>query len=225
MKKSWLHKKKGRQRLLLFCNGWGMDEKPFQPLGSQNYDVLMLYDYRDLHHILDIDPLFVEYKEVVLVGWSMGVWAGQQLFGKYGGRLAGAIAINGTLAPIDDQLGIPRHIFTQTYTDFDEETISRFYKQMCRDKTHLRRFLDNKPQRSLESQRLELGSLLKHAQNSPVDRSIYTRVIVADKDFVMPTQNQLRFWRKKKVHRLDGYHFLFYGWQNWDELFENPRRK
>ena len=224
MKTAWLHKK-GRQRLLLFCNGWGMDEKPFQLLGSRNYDVLMVYDYRDFYHSLDIETLFMEYEEVVLVGWSMGVWAGQQLFKMYGNCLAGAIAINGTLAPIDDQLGIPRYFFTQTYTGFNEETIQKFYKRMCREKTNLKRFLDNQPQRSLESRRLELGSLLKRAQNISVEQSIYTQVVVGNKDFIMPTRNQLHFWNKKNVHSLDGYHFLFYGWQSWDDLIDNPGQK
>jgi len=48
-------------------------------------------------------------------------------------------------------------------------------------------------------------------------------VIVARKDFVMPTAHQLNFWPKNYVHKLDGYHFLFYCWQSWDELVEEIR--
>jgi len=221
MKTVWLYNK-GRSRLIVFCNGWGMDENPFRSIQSQDYDVLMLYDYLDLDCPLNIETLFNDYKEVVLIGWSMGVWAGQHLFDKYAGRLSRAIAINGTLAPIDEQFGIPRNIFEQTHIAYGQETSLKFYKRMCRDKTSLSRFIANQPQRSLESRSRELGSLLAYADSIPAEHSIYTEVIVADKDFVIPTKNQLHFWRHKKVHYVDGYHFLFYYWHSWDELVENP---
>lgn len=221
MKTVWLHNKK-RSRLILFCNGWGMDEYPFFPLGSDNYDVLIIYDYLDLQLDLDLDSLFKGYFEVVLIGWSMGVWAGQKLFAKVQHRFTKTMAINGTLAPIDDHLGIPCSLFTKTYNDYNEVTNHKFYRRMCREKANLDRFIANKPHRSLESRKSELGSLLDHAVNIPLDQSIYTDIIVADKDFVVPTRNQLQFWQKKHILRLDGYHFLFYGWRNWDELVENP---
>ena len=63
MKQSWLHKQ-SLNKLIVFCNGWGMDEHPFRPLHSFGYDVLMLYDYSDLVHGLDIGKIFAEYDEV-----------------------------------------------------------------------------------------------------------------------------------------------------------------
>ena len=219
MNLKWLNKN-GKSRLVLFCNGWGMDENPFQPLKVYDYDLLMIYDYHDFESSIAIDQIFEPYEEVILIGWSMGVWVGQLLFGEYGDRLTDAIAINGTLAPIDDQCGIPRQIFKQTYTDFNEQTRLNFYRRMCRDKKILSRFLVHQPVRSLQSQRLELDSFLQDCQNIPVENSIYSQVIVALKDFVMPTSHQLHFWPKNSIHKLDGYHFLFYGWHSWDGMIE-----
>jgi len=89
MKCEWLYRQH-RERLILFCNGWGMDATPFQPLTATDVDVLMLFDYHDLRPVdgernnpapdLDLDDLFRRYSHISLIAWSMGVWAGQQLF-------------------------------------------------------------------------------------------------------------------------------------------------
>ncbi len=224
MKTIWLHHKK-KPSLIIFFNGWGMDEKPFVPLAAIKYDVLIFYDYQDFNAPLDIEKLSQFYEEIVLIAWSMGVWVGQRIFAQYQSLLTSAIAINGTLAPVDDQYGIPGEIFAKTHVQFDEKTCNKFYKRMCREKNIFEMFLANKPLRSLENQQEELGLLLSTTTNISVDLSIYTEIIVADKDYVMPTRNQLHFWRKNSVQYVDGYHFLFYGWNSWDELIENPGLK
>ena len=69
MKSKWLHQRK-RNKLLFFCNGWGMDERPFSPLASYEWNVLMFYDYTDLSVDQDLPKLIGEYEEIILVAWS-----------------------------------------------------------------------------------------------------------------------------------------------------------
>lgn len=96
MQASWLHKS-DRDRLVIFCNGWGMDRFPLESLGSSEYDVLMLHDYRDLDGAPDLAKIAGDYRQLVLIGWSMGVWVGQKLFADKKHLLHRSLAINGTL--------------------------------------------------------------------------------------------------------------------------------
>ncbi len=137
MKSCWLHKKKSRC-LLVFCNGWGMDETPFTRLDSNEYDILVFYDYQDLQPDFEVDLLASEYEELILAGWSMGVVVGQLLFQKNKEMFQKRIAINGTLCPIDDRFGIPRDTFQATHDNYNEATRLKFYRRMCREKSILK---------------------------------------------------------------------------------------
>lgn len=219
---TWLHQQQ-REQLIIFCNGWGMDATPFQPLGARKYDVLMLSDYRDL--ALDWDPvsLFSRYQSTILVSWSMGVWGGQQIFQPWSHLLQGAIAVNGTLCPIHDQFGIPVLLYDATLAQFSETTRLKFYRRMCRERLSFATFLDHQPKRSIENQRLELVALQRQVNCQPAESAIYTKVVIGAQDLVVPTTNQRAFWQGREIHWVEGSqgsHFLFYGWESWDDLVE-----
>lgn len=214
---TWLHHQQ-QEQLIIFCNGWGMDRTPFLPLGARDYDVLILSDYRDL--ALDWDPasLFSRYQSTILVSWSMGVWVGQQIFQPWSHLLQGSIAINGTLCPIHDQFGIPVQLYGATLAQFSETSRLKFYRRMCRERQSFVTFLDHQPKRSVESQRLELAALQRQVNCQPAESAIYTKVVIGSQDLVMPTANQIAFWQGREIHRIEGSHFLFYGWESWDDL-------
>lgn len=217
MKHKWLHNN-NRMHLIIFCNGWGMDEHPVQFLQSELYDVLMVYDYSSIVPDIDLQQLFLQYRRVLLVSWSMGVWAGQQLFSDCPDAFASAIAINGTLRPIDDQYGIPEETVRATLANLNDKSRLEFYYRMFRDRELYRDFLKQQPLRSVVDQKKELAALLHTAVSKGEGESIYATAIVSDRDLVMPTKNQLRFWSGKRVKRVDGSHFLFYSYDSWDEL-------
>ena len=70
MKYKWLNKKENTE-LIIFFNGWGMDEAVIKHLNFENYDVLMFYDYNFLETDFDFSSIN-NYKKH-LVAWSMGV--------------------------------------------------------------------------------------------------------------------------------------------------------
>jgi pimeloyl-[acyl-carrier protein] methyl ester esterase len=224
MKTLWLHKC-NRERLLVFCNGWGMDGRPFVPLQAHAYDVLMCYDYSDpdLEINQDIIELIGGYTEAHLLGWSMGVWAGQRLFAAQADLFQWKIAVNGTLCPIHDRFGIPTHIFSSTLDNFNETARLKFYRRMCRERGTLEAFLAHQPERNIEDQRQELESLLHSADCLSADVSIYQDIVIADRDFIMPSACQERFWTQKNARIIDGSHFLFYGWNSWDDVLQALR--
>ncbi len=204
--------------LVVFFNGWGMDDRPFRPLDAEEYDVCMFFDYRTMEIDLNLEAVFTAYKEVILVSWSMGVWVGQKIFGRKKKLFTRTIAINGTLCPVDDNRGIPAKIYDDTLAEFGEKARKKFYRRMCREKTNLRKFLNNQPERSLAGQREELEILRKRSDCVPVGLSVYDEIIIAENDWIVPTRNQLYFWKNMAVVTLPGFHFLFYEWQSWDQL-------
>ncbi len=197
-----------------------MDGFPFQALGSVDYDVFMLYDYRDLCSSFSLETIQQGYRQVVLIGWSMGVWVGQKLFAGKKHVFHRTIAINGTLCPIDDTYGIPVEVYDTTLADFGESTRLKFYHRMCRDKRSYSSFLARQPQRSLEDQREELVALKKMVNCRSAEESLYEEIIVADKDFIVPTANQFHFWQAKRVTPVAGFHFLFNLWPSWEQLLD-----
>jgi len=232
MKGEWLHRQQ-REHLILFCNGWGMDTNPFFPLTATDLDVLMFSDYQDLgcEHPGSSEPagsfpaagladLFNHYPKISLIAWSMGVWAGQQLFGPWAHRLHRAIAINGTLCPIDDRFGIPTQVYAATLAQFHEAGRLKFYRRMCHDRKILETFLLHQPKRTLASQRLELAALQNQVSCQLAESSNYTRVIITSQDLVMPTANQLAFWQGQNILSLEGSHFPFYRWNSWETLLK-----
>lgn len=217
MRQAWLHQHK-KDKLIIFCNGWGMDEGPVSHLASTDFDVLMLYGYHDLTMPLDIDQLSSRYSDIFLIGWSMGVWVGQKLFHKYRTSFSGCLAINGTLCPIDDKYGIPINIFNATLDGFSEVTRLKFYRRMCREKSNLKKFLSSEPKRSLEDQEGELTFLLLNTECLKLEQSIYDSVVIADYDWIVPSENQKRFWRESRSFHLPAFHYLFPLYQSWDHL-------
>ena len=217
MKGSWLHRT-AKDQLIVFCNGWGMDGTPFQALASSEYDVYMFYDYYDLIPPQPLEDIMHGYRQILLISWSMGVWVAQKLFSDSADLFHRTIAINGTLCPVDDNLGIPEKIFTETLTGFNETTRMKFYRRMCREKTNLKMFLARQPRRSPVEQRNELAALQRKVDCISVEQSIYQEIIIAEYDWVVPSTNQREFWRGKQTTEIAGFHFLFYLWQSWDHL-------
>lgn len=221
MKIQWLHKH-DCDRLLVFCNGWGMDGAPFVPLQALDLDVLMCYDYSDLSLDENLFSLMDGYRAISLLSWSMGVWVGQYLFSSMADRFEKTIAMNGTLCPVHDRYGIPPEIISATLAGFDEAARLKFYRRMCRENDTLKRFLANRPKRKIAGQIRELKNLLHTTDCCTAEASLYTDIVIADKDLVVLTDNQRRFWQQKKIHPVDGYHFLFYQWKTWDALLQDP---
>ena len=75
MKYKWLNKEAKNTKVVIFFNGWGMDENVVSHLNCEDYDVLMFYDYNTLDTDFDFDMLEM-YSEKNLIAWSMGVMVG-----------------------------------------------------------------------------------------------------------------------------------------------------
>lgn len=219
MTTSWLIRR-GCKKLILFCSGWGMDERPFHKLTSPHYDVMICYDYGTSSAAPDIDRLQKKYESVYLLAWSIGVYFAQKYFRGKEILFSRTIALNGTLRPVDEEFGIHPEIFAATRANLDEASLQKFYRRMCGGKDTLVEFMQHRPARSLHSLQEELDSLgkVQHAKSNTL--SIYSDIVVSNRDFIIPTSHQLNFWHSLPVKIIQGSHFPFYRVSSWDDLLQ-----
>ncbi len=200
MEYKWLNKKNNK-KLIVFFNGWGMDENVVKHLKPEDYDVIMFYDYNNL----DMDlSLLEEYEQKHLVSWSMGVMTATLFNIKYNT----STAINGTLKPIDDKFGIPVKIYDLTLNNFNQNSSQKFIQNMFEKGESVPPI-----EREFENIKKELAALKNYKADSNFK---YTKILLSNKDRIIPSKNQSAFW--KLAPNTEGGHCLFYKFEYWSEL-------
>lgn len=187
--------REGHPRLLVFFNGWGMDERLLglidPPAGR---DLLAVCDYTDLRGADEVRAAVARYPAADLVAWSMGVWAAATVFGA-AACFDCAVAVNGTGRPIDDQYGIPASLFHATLDNFSERARDSFFRRMCDGRDACGEFLPHAPQRGVEDQRRELLALARDAAAGVPPPGPFTSAVVGSRDRIVPPENQSRYWQ------------------------------
>lgn len=207
MRYKWLNKNNNKA-LIVFFNGWGMDERIVSHLDCYGYDVLSFFDYRNFN-IDEFD--FSSYELKTLIAWSMGVYVCNNFYEVYKDfdRL---IAVNGTQKPIDDNYGIPKKVYDITVNNFNELSCLKFMKKISSDvdlKNYCARITDELQNELVSLRNLKVSKLLK-----------FDKAIVSTKDKIIPCQNQLNYWNNNgvKVTETDGSHYIFNRYSSWESL-------
>lgn len=216
MQTCWLSRT-GQSSCLLFFAGWGMDPAPFRPLAPAGHDLLLFYDYREL---AETDPTALlprGYRRLNLLAWSMGVWVAAHLLAGCRQQLGTAVAVNGTLRPIDDRAGIPVQAYAEMLATFSPRALLDFYASMFVDPAGLEQFLANRPGRPAEQVRAELAALRAHYLAHGPAADIYSRRLVGSRDRIFAARAQVRCWGRERCQTFQGPHFPFYD-PGWDEL-------
>ena len=214
MKYKWLNKAENK-KIIIFFNGWGMDENIVKHLDCEDYDVLMFYDYNTLDTDFDFSLLNIYY-EKNLIAWSMGVMVG----GEYKTNLLPlnqTIAINGTLKPINVEFGIHPKIYDLTIKGFDEKGREKLIKSMFNKEQ------DINCSRDIENQKAELIALkeickLTSSLNPHLGegKTLYNKILISDNDKIIPTKSQVEFWGIEP--NLKSGHCPFFEFTKWSEL-------
>lgn len=203
MRYKWLNKVNNK-KLIIFFNGWGMDEKVVTHLDCEDFDLLMFYDYNTLDTDFDFSLLNI-YSEKNLIAWSMGVMIGSKYINK--NTLTQAIAINGTLKPIDTEYGIHPRIYDLTVKGFDENGRDKFISSMFEEKRNIN------CSRDIKNQHSELIALKNYQADSNFK---YNKILISDNDKIIPTKSQTKFWGIEP--NLKGGHCPFFSFTKWSEL-------
>lgn len=207
MQYKWLNKQNNKN-LIVFFNGWGMDERIVSSLNSVNFDVIVFYDYRNMH-FESCD--FSKYDKKYLIAWSMGVYVCNYFY-EYFKNFDKLVAINGTQSPIDDNYGIPSKIYDITVNNFNEMSCSKFMKKISATVD-----LKGYSSRSVQNLKDELVAI----KNLKIDKFLnFNKVILSTKDRIFPFENMMNFWSKQQVDiiKTEKAHYLFDSYKNWSDF-------
>lgn len=208
-------------RLIIFFAGWGMDAGLLDWLRRDGYDLLLVYDYT-LPDVLDTDCL-LHYNEIVIAAWSMGVFYANRFLidaETDGLPVTKAIAVNGTLSPIDDYGGIPEKIYRLTEPLPDNLSVEKFFRRICGGSSALKQLFPSLPARSVDSLRNELTAIRKFTASHPSPAGsarLWDEILLSENDLIFPPENLLRAWKdaeqrvtplKNSAHAVDFNHIL-----------------
>ena len=202
----------GASTLAVFFTGWGMDARPFARIGQSAHvrhcDVALCYDYTDMQLPL---PACSGYAAVQVWAWSLGVYAASVVLAATNLPITRAVAINGTLFPVDDTRGIPTATYDATLRALTGEAaasvLERFTRRMCG--RYYADFTAHMPARSLTSLRDELAAVKAHAatrQSRPY--TAWNLAVLSRKDRIFPIANLRRAWADTPRIELNEPHYL-----------------
>ena len=217
----WINRA-GSAGLLVFFNGWGMDARPFSQLDSTGLDVLMCYDYSGMKMPVEIDKLAGQYSNCYLTAWSLGVWAAANALSGKRELFSSAVAINGTLRPVDAENGIAPEIFQGTIDAWNAVSRRKFYRRMCVKPEITAAFCALEPERDADSQQQELIAIQQAALSETAlpCGSLFDRAVIGVEDRIFPAAAQENFWKSANVpSRITAApHYPFAGVRHWKEL-------
>ena len=195
MQQIFLQQQHSKNLVLIFL-GYGQDKNPLKSLNTVTKDdIAIVFDYQDLSFD---ESLYQEYESITLIAWSMGVMIAPLVLSNTA-KLVKKIALNGTVQGIDDTLGIPPSLWQATIDSLTEQTYLKFVRRMCSDTSLYEEYLQNKPQRALESFKSELISLQAIAKQRKQNNFEYDLAIVGNKDKIIAPKRQLLSWSNAHV--------------------------
>ncbi|MFQ3578784.1 MAG: pimeloyl-ACP methyl esterase BioG family protein [Bacteroidales bacterium] len=201
--------------LIIFFNGWGMDYNCIKHIDLQYIDLLHIHNYTHLQ--LDTSSIS-HYKTIHVVAWSMGVWVAHTVLSGTSLPIQRAVAINGTLNPINNETGIPHKIFLATLRTLSPENIVRFQKKMF-GTIPPEKYKKYIPSRSFDSQKNELQWLYNTITNAPplsYDTFTWDKAIISNDDEIFPPENMIKAWKGiTHIEEVQEPHYVFDGkWIN-----------
>lgn len=209
---------KGNKKLILFFNGWGMDERAISHIPSNDFDVIMINEYHD--STFEILPLS-KYEMIFVIAWSLGVWVANKWLLEYTIIPQKTIAINGTLLPINSNNGITPKAFQGTIENWDEHSRTKFQMRMFKDRKVFSNNISKLPIRTISEQKNELIFLQYSVNNSTNNYIPWDKVFIGTDDLIFTPENQQYFWNgKTSITFVSMPHYPFLELQTWEKIIE-----
>lgn len=217
MNKNWLTKNDNK-KLILFFNGWAMESVAIKHLTPNNYDLVEFNDYSTI----DFDENeYVEYKEITVVAWSLGVWVASYILGKSNLTIKKAIAINGTLNPVHLNEGIHPTIFEGTINGWNEQNRTRFLMRTIGGRKEFVSHMSKFGNRSVKNQKKELEDLYNRINESMPLVLKFDTALIGTKDAIFTPKNQQNYWQgKTNCKYIEMPHYPFLKLSAWGDIIE-----
>ncbi|MDR0560634.1 MAG: malonyl-ACP O-methyltransferase BioC [Prevotellaceae bacterium] len=207
MKVFW-HKKDGNRHILLIFNGWSFDCGIFGEVDFPEHDIVSFYDYSDIR--TEQFDFTQSYENVKLIAWSYGVFVAD-VYAANIYNLKTAVAINGSILPVDDKKGIPERIFLATLQSFNEKNREKFYIRAAGNISAYKNMLNLLPSRSIDNQIAELKSLYCLSSKKRQNGLKWNLAIISENDKIFPSENLKNAWSEANVpiYSIDSEHIPF----------------
>lgn len=184
-------RKNNNRRLILIFTGWGTGPELYTRVDIPGWDVAVAFriDGKPL------DPAKLDgYYTIYLFAWSLGVYMADLKLPPE--RITKAFAINGTVAPVHDDYGIPVAIFRGTADNLDPRNLTKFRRRTMPDSETFRRLFPEEGSplmcRCLASQLYDVMDMLDGSEGKP--RLQWTRAYIGTRDRIFPPDNMRKAW-------------------------------
>lgn len=224
--KTYIRRRDKNNKLIVLFGGWGSDDFVYAPLVDDDYDFILFYNYSADEAL--ILPETKRYDRIVLIGFSLGVWAAEYLSQKTGIKPDLTIAVNGTPVPADDRFGIPLSIFEGALESITEENIWKFYYRMFGGVTSRRANREKTPLRTLKSLQDELRWLYNRIMEQGEPGFHWDYAVSGERDIVFPSENQISYWERVIGTQhiiIPLSHFFFYRYRSLGQFIRFVERK
>lgn len=204
--------KENSKGLLVFFLGWSCTPESVVKFNPSGWDLLLLYDYRDLSLPDDFQKIIFSYEKHALIAHSFGVWVAGHFMSEMP-SFSSSVAVCGSLLPVDDKYGIPTRIFDFTLRAIQKEGIVKFNEKMCGDER--KDFVSSTvPFDDQYAELVALGDFFKKYPLSFEDAQKWSAAVVCSKDEIFPPMNIASFWGENSVEIMafrNKPHFPFNG--------------
>ncbi len=196
--------------LILFFNGWGMDEKIVEDV-----EIPIDYNLEVVNFPYNIDINLEKYEEIFLAGWSFGCyyltkWLNLNKEILTSSKLKKIIALNGN-SEIIGKYGITPKIFDFTLDTLTPDSLLKFYTNMGIEKDF------KTPQKEFKLIREELEFFKENY--TPLE-NIFTEIIIGKNDKIVPASRQKKYCQEKKIEykEFNMGHYPFDTIKFWSEI-------
>lgn len=216
MKVEFINVNPNNTRLILIFTGWNSGPEIATDIIIDGWDTAVVHDFSDLR----LDTSFLNnYYTIYLFSWSFGVYASNFLLPS--DRITSAFAINGTLKPIDNDMGIPESIFEGTMKNLNLRNLKKFRVRMSGSIQNWEKIqykFKDYQENEIENLKFQLNQIYlnyknKKTENIKLDSELipWVRAYIAIEDLIFPFSNQIMAWNENPdttIIKTDGNHYL-----------------
>lgn len=217
--KTYIRRREKNDSLVVLFGAWGTDENVFVPFCNDEFDFILFYNYSaDQALVL---PEMKTYRKIVVIGWSLGVWAAEYLSPSTGIIPDVTIAVNGTPVSLHDHYGIPARSFEKALNNITEESMEKFYYRMFGNRRIYNLNSDKIPNRTLDSVHVEMRWLYNRIMEQKDPRFRWDYAVTSESDRVFPSENVISYWNRQKNTRqviVPFPHYMFYKWNSYADF-------
>ncbi|MCH5219267.1 MAG: DUF452 family protein [Muribaculaceae bacterium] len=203
--KSKFVKRNQSKRLIVIFSDWGVDWRPFAKLSHPDCDIVVIWDYTDLS--FNWQP-YLRYDEICLIAWGIGVFVASVTVHEIAPRITLRLAINGTLTPISDSLGIPASKWMNLLNTLSPSRWRRYKQSICDNPEQYEKFCTAEPKHTMAELKEELDAIYTHTIFHVEQIEQWDMAVIGRNNNFFPPQNQIKAWRSTTPIRMADYGHL-----------------